>query len=114
LAACEAAAAVRLARQVSEPLAENVVEWLWTNQRQLSRELIFRTAEQEFKLQLAPAYDALLASIAAEAESAGRASVSGTPAYFLNGRKLPLLSAQGLAAAIDLEIGQLAASDSVR
>jgi protein-disulfide isomerase len=112
LAACEAAAAVRLAGQVSDQLQEAIVDWLWTNQRELDREMIFEAAEQEFQLDLASRYGFLLPCISADAASAGRASVIATPTHFLNGTRLRGLSAGGLAEAIDLEISRLGGVNS--
>lgn len=40
-AACEAAAAVRLARAASPEVERQVIDWLWTNQRQLSPQMLF-------------------------------------------------------------------------
>lgn len=103
-AACEAAAAVRLARAAGPAQEREVVEWLWARQSQLTPEVVFDGIHKEFGINVRSSYRDLLPAISRDASEARRLRVTGTPAYFLNGRRLPMLSASTLQAAIDIEI----------
>jgi len=105
LAACEAAAAVRLARSVGIEQERNVVEWLWAHQRQLSRDSVFEGISAQFGLDVRGRYDELLPLVRHDAADGRRLGVSGTPTFFLNGRQLPILPAETLEAAIAIEVG---------
>jgi hypothetical protein len=106
-AACEAAAAVRFTRNEAPSREEELIAWLWSNQEKLTREMIFQRLTQEFELDLTPRYQDLVASIALEAAEGRKLRVSGTPTFFLNGRRLPPVSATALTAAIAYEMAEL-------
>lgn len=105
-AACEAAAAVRLARIKSPAQESQVTEWLWEHQRALTRELVFDGISRHFGLDVRAHYDELLPVIAREAAQGRQLRVTGTPTFFLNGRRLPLLDAAAMRLAITAEIEQ--------
>lgn len=110
LAACEAAAAVRLAKRLTPSREPEVVQWLWDHQRQMTRESLFDDIKRQFGLDVQPHYPELLRAISEEA-AAGRAlGVSGTPTFFLNGRRLHLMSPEALKAAIAIEARAAAAN----
>jgi protein-disulfide isomerase len=102
--ACEAAAAVRLAKAQSSQYQQEVIDWLWAHQEQLTPKTIFPDLKAAFGLDVGTRYEEMLPAIEQEAAVGRRLGVSGTPTLFLNGRKLPLVSAAALRAAIDIEI----------
>jgi protein-disulfide isomerase len=106
--ACEAAAAVRLARLHGEKSERQVVEWLWEHQSQLTRDIVFNGMREHFGLDLPGHYGELVRAISREAEEGRRLGVSGTPTFFLNGRRLPLLSADTMETAIRIEMNLMA------
>jgi hypothetical protein len=103
-AACEAAAAVRLAKTEGLTREGQVVEWLWTHQNILTREVVFNGVQEQFGIDVRARYAQALAAVARDAELGRRLQVSGTPTFFLNGRRLPLVQAEALEAAIVLEM----------
>jgi hypothetical protein len=103
-AGCESAAAVRLARQQSRSVEEQVIQWLWDHQRQLTREFVFDGVKRQFGLDLPQHYDELLPHIARDAAVGRALGVSGTPTFLLNGRRLPPIAPEALDAAIAIEI----------
>jgi protein-disulfide isomerase len=106
LAACEAAAAVRLARGQSGQLERQVVEWLWQHQSRLTRDTVFDGIQRQFGLDIRGRYDGLLPAIRRQAAEGRRLGVVGTPTFYLNGRRLPLLEAETMRLAIAIEIGR--------
>jgi hypothetical protein len=106
-AACEAAAAVRLAKSYGAEQERDVVEWLWAHQQRLTGEMVFDGVNEQFGMDLRSVYTNLLPAISRDAAEGRRLGVSRTPTYFLNGRRLPLLSAATMELAISIEIGLL-------
>lgn len=107
LASCEAAAAVRAAGLVGRVQQERVVEWLWAHQSQLTPDVVFDGVTKEFGIDVRRQYHALLPDIRRDATEARRLRVSGTPSYFLNGRQLPLVTAEAMSAAIATEMRRM-------
>jgi hypothetical protein len=103
-AACEAAAAVRLARRQSPRVEEDVVKWLWDHQKQLTPELVFDGVNEQFALNVREHYEELRLDVAREAAEGRAVGVLGTPTFFLNGRRLPLVTPEALETAIAVEI----------
>ena len=106
-AACEAAVAVRLARMVGPAEEESVVEWMWKNQTKLNPIAVFDGVLQTFGIDVRGRYAEVLPIIRRDADMAGRLGVRGTPTFFLNGRQLPMLSAEAMATAINLSIDEV-------
>jgi protein-disulfide isomerase len=102
--ACEAAAAVRVAKARNPQVGQEVTDWLWAHQEQLTPKTIFPDLKAAFGLDLAARYDEVLPAIKQEAAIGRGLGASGTPTFFLNGRKLPLVSAAALRTAIDIEV----------
>lgn len=102
-AACEAAAAVRLARADGSEREGQVVAWLWKHQAQLTPDKVLDGIVEEFGLDVRARYGELLQAIRHDVAEATRLGVSGTPTYFLNGRRLPLLPASTLQTALEIE-----------
>ncbi|MGH9345831.1 MAG: DsbA family protein, partial [Vicinamibacterales bacterium] len=103
-AACEAAAAVRLARLECPGLEQAVVDWLWQHQSELTPDFVFDQLDVEFGLDVRRRYKELLPDIIKDATDAHRLNVNGTPTFFLNGRRLPLLEARAMTMAIAAEV----------
>jgi protein-disulfide isomerase len=101
-AACDAAAAARMARERGK--YDEMTTWLYANQgarpdavrAAAARILGVTDFDREYALQL-PA-------IRADIADGGVLRVSGTPTYFINGVKVPLLAAQQFELAITLEL----------
>lgn len=103
-AACEAAAAVRLAKLAGTELEFQIVEWLWSHQKALTPARIFDGVKSEFGLDLRAQYEQLIPQIRRDALQARQLRVVGTPTFFLNGRRLPLIPAESMEAAITMEM----------
>jgi uncharacterized membrane protein len=104
-AACEAAAAVVLARQTGK--AERMTDWLFDNQDKLTPSGVREAAHDiggvpDFNA----AYAAALKEVRADANLGGVIGVSSTPTIVLNNRKLPagVVDPASLDALIDLEL----------
>jgi protein-disulfide isomerase len=101
--ACRAAAAVRLARRSGK--GEQLERWLFAHQDGMTREGLDRAAlEVGGVADLEESYRSQYAAIADDVRFARSLSVQGTPTLFLNGARLPPLSADFLDAAIDSEL----------
>jgi hypothetical protein len=111
-AACEAAAAVRLARRDSEAEERRVIQWLWDHQSELSRDVIFDGVKSDFGFDVRERYADVLPGISTDAAAGRRLHVSGTPTFLLNGVRLPLLSATAMREAIELEVHRVRADGS--
>ena len=103
LASCEAAVAVRLAREKGK--ADAMENWLFGNQLTLTPASVkdaVRTlgGVTDFDAR----YAATLQLVKGDIEQGGQLQVQGTPTFFLNGIRLPGLRAQFLDAAIALEM----------
>ena len=104
-AACEAAAAVVLARQTGK--AERMTDWLFDNQEKLTPSGVREAAHEiggvpDFNA----AYADALKEVRADANLGGVIGVSSTPTIVLNNRKLPagVVDPASLDALIDLEL----------
>ena len=103
MASCEAAVAVRLAREKGK--AESMENWLFANQPTLTPTSVKEAARM---LGGVTDFDARYAStlqlVKGDIEQGGQLQVQGTPTFFLNGIRLPGLRAAFLDAAIALEM----------
>lgn len=102
-AACEASAAVRLARRQGVAKEEAVVKWLWDHQTSLTSDAVFAHMEVVEGLSLRSNYENLLEEVSRDVAVGRQLRVAATPAYFLNGRRLPPLSAVSLETALSYE-----------
>ena len=101
--ACEAAVAVRLAREKGK--AEAMEEWVFANQPSLTPESVKAAVATvagvtDFEARFAATLELVKADIA---QGAGL-KVSGTPTFFMNGMRLPGLRAEYFDAAIAWEL----------
>lgn len=88
--ACEAAVAVRLAKEKGR--GEAMEEWLYANQPAMNPETVKKAAEtvggvtaKEFDSR----FPALLELVKADVAQGSQLKISGTPTFFVNGMKLP-------------------------
>lgn len=103
-AACEAAVVVRLAREEGHAKEKEVIKWLWDHQTGLTTETVLVGLPEATGLHLGSRYGDLLSAVSKDAAIGRQLGVAGTPAYFLNGKRLPpSLSAVSLEAAIRYE-----------
>lgn len=103
LAACEAAVAVRLARAKGK--ASAMEEWIFANQPQMTPDLIRQGARSiggitDFDTQ----YAKTLELVRADAMLGQSLQVTGTPTFFINGRRIPIIRPEFLDAAIAYEL----------
>ena len=104
-AACEAAVAVRLAREHNRE--NEMVQWLWTNQESLSSVTVRQAAgviggAHDFDTR----YAAVLAEVTDDVRRGAALGVTGTPSYYLNGVRLwGILPRRHLSAIIRSELG---------
>jgi uncharacterized membrane protein/predicted DsbA family dithiol-disulfide isomerase len=111
-AACEAAVAVRLARQ--KGTAEKLEDWIFAHQPDLTPELIRQAAQVEAAV---TRYDAdylkTLEAVKADVRLGQSLGVTSTPTFFINGRRIPegALPAQYFDAAIAYEMRQARTSN---
>jgi protein-disulfide isomerase/uncharacterized membrane protein len=101
--ACEAAVAVRLAREKGR--AEAMEDWLFANQPAMSPESVKNAAltvgqVKDFEAR----YAATLELVKADIAQGSQLKISGTPTFFLNGMRLPGLRAEFFDAAIAWEL----------
>ena len=102
-AACEAAVAVRLAR--AKGRAEAMEEWLFANQPQITPDLVKQGARSvggitDFEAQYAKTLELVKADIAMGASL----QVKGTPTFFINGARVPIIKPEFFDAAIAYEL----------
>ena len=102
-AACEAAVAVRLAR--AKGRADAMEEWLFANQPQITPDLVKQGARSvggitDFEAQYAKTLELVKADIALGASL----KVTGTPTFFVNGARVPIIKPEFLDAAIAYEL----------
>jgi len=102
-AACEAAVAVRLAR--AKGRADAMEEWLFANQPQITPDLVKQGARSiggitDFEAQYARTLELVKADIAMGASL----KVTGTPTFFVNGARVPIIKAEFFDAAIAYEL----------
>ncbi len=102
-ASCEAAVAVRLAREKGK--AAPMEDWLFANQATLTPAAVKQSVQtiggvMDFDAR----YQATLQLVKGDIAQGGQLQVQGTPTFFLNGIRLPGLRAQFLDAAIAMEM----------
>ncbi len=103
LAACEAAVAVRLAR--GKGRAQAMEEWIFANQSQMTPDLIKQGARSvggipDFDAQYTKTLELVKSDIALGASL----KVTGTPTFFINGRRVPIVKPEFFDAAIAYEL----------
>jgi protein-disulfide isomerase len=104
-AACAAAAAIVMARP--KGTAEALTAWLFDHQEQLSPETVKRGAAEIGKITDFDAqYAKAIQEVKTDAALGSALGVAGTPAYFINGKRLPGggMPPQYFQSAIDLEL----------
>ena len=102
-AACEAAVAVRLAR--AKGRADAMEEWLFANQPQITPDLVKQGARSiggitDFEAQYAKTLELVKADIAMGASL----KVTGTPTFFINGARVPIIKPEFFDAALAYEL----------
>jgi uncharacterized membrane protein len=107
LASCEAAAAVRLAREKGR--ADQMEDWLFANQASLTPESVRQGVSTvagvtDFDARYAKTLDLVRADIAQGIQL----GVRGTPTFFMNGIRLPNLRGEFFEAAVEWELRRLA------
>ena len=103
MASCEAAVAVRLAREKGK--AAPMEDWLFANQPTLTPASVKQAVQSiggvtDFDAR----YQTTLQLVKGDISQGGQLQVQGTPTFFLNGIRLPGLRAQFLDAAIAMEM----------
>lgn len=103
LGACEAAVAVRLAREKGR--AEQMEDWLYANQPAMNPDSVKKAAASiggvtDFDKR----YAATLELVKADIAQGSSLKIGGTPTFFLNGMQLPGLRAEFFDAAIAWEL----------
>ena len=106
--ACEAAVAVRLAREKGK--AEAMEDWLYANQPAMNPDTVKRAAATvggvtDFEAR----YAATLALVKADITQGQQLKINGTPTFFVNGIRLPGMKAEFFDAAIAWELKRLQA-----
>jgi len=101
--ACEAAVAVRLAREKGK--GEAMEEWLYSNQPAMNPETVKKAAATVGGVTNFDArFEATLELVKADVAQGAQLKISGTPTFFLNGMKLPGLRGEYFDAAIAWEL----------
>jgi protein-disulfide isomerase len=108
-AGCEAAVAVRLAREKGK--ADAMEDWLFANQPSLTPELVKQGAVNvggvaDFDARYAKTLELVRGDIAQGVQL----NVRGTPSFFMNGIRLPNLRGEFFEAAVEWELRRLAAA----
>jgi uncharacterized membrane protein/protein-disulfide isomerase len=103
LGACEAAVAVRLAREKGK--AEAMEEWLYANQPAMNPDTVKKAAASvggvtDFDARFAGTLELVKADVA----QGGQLKIGGTPSFFMNGMPLPGLKGEFFDAAIAWEL----------
>ena len=103
LGACEAAVAVRLAREKGK--GEAMEDWLYSNQPAMNPDTVKKAAATvggvtDFDAR----FNATLELVKADVAQGGQLKVGGTPTFFVNGMQLPGLKAEFFDAAIAWEL----------
>jgi uncharacterized membrane protein len=102
-AACEAAVAVRLAREKGK--AEAMEEWIFANQPQLTPASVRQAARDVGGVQDMDArYAATLDLVKGDTAQGAQLKVNSTPTFFMNGMRLPALRPEFFDAAIAWEL----------
>jgi uncharacterized membrane protein/protein-disulfide isomerase len=106
LGACEAAVAVRLAREKGK--GEAMEEWLYSNQPAMNPDTVKKAAVTVGGITDFDArYAATLALVKADIAQGQQLQISGTPTFFVNGMRLPGLRGEFFDAAIAWELKRL-------
>jgi protein-disulfide isomerase/uncharacterized membrane protein len=101
--ACEAAVAVRLARDTGR--AEAMEDWLFANQPGLTPETVRNAALTVGQVKNFDArFDSMLDLVKADIAQGAQLKITGTPTFFMNGMRLPGLRAEYFDAAIAWEL----------
>jgi len=107
LGACEAAVAVRLAREKGR--AEAMEDWLFANQPAMTPETVKNAARTVGQVQDFDArYSSTLELVKGDIAQGAQLKISGTPTFFMNGMRLPGLRAEFFDAAIAWELRRTA------
>lgn len=107
LASCEAAAAVRLAREGGR--ADQMENWLFANQATLTPESVKQAASTVGGVaDFDAAYAKTLDLVRADIGHGIQVGVSGTPTFFMNGIRLPNLRGEFFEAAVEWELRRIA------
>ena len=86
-AACEAAAAVRMARAKNR--AEAMEEWLFDNQARLTRDVVEEGVREVAQVtDFDDQYPKALEAVRADAQLGQRLQITGTPTFYINGIKI--------------------------
>lgn len=104
-AACEAAAAVRMARPLGK--AEEVEEWLYNNQAAMTPDTVRATLQRITGItDFSARYAAVIKDVQIDVARGGANRVGSTPTYFINGVRLAgqLIPADWFQKAIELEL----------
>lgn len=105
--ACEAAVAVRLAREGNR--SEAMEDWLFANQPAMNPQSVKNAAATVGNVKDFDArYAATLELVKADIAHGQQLKISGTPTFFMNGMRLPGLRAEFFDAAIAWELRRLA------
>jgi uncharacterized membrane protein len=105
-AACDAAVAVRLAREKGK--AEAMEDWLFANQASLTPASVRQAAKDVGGVvDMEGRYQATLALVKADTTQGAQLKVTGTPTFFMNGLRLPGLRPEFFDAAIAWELNRL-------
>lgn len=103
LGACEAAVAVRLARDTGR--AEAMEDWLFANQPAMTPETVTSAALTVGQVKDFDArFNGILELVKADVALGAQLAISGTPTFFMNGMRLPGLRAEFFDAAIAWEL----------
>lgn len=106
LGACEAAVAVRLAREQGR--AEAMEDWLFANQPAMTPETVKSAAATVGNVKDFDArFPATLELVKGDIAQGAQLKITGTPTFFLNGMRLPGLRAEFFDAAIAWELRRL-------
>ncbi len=106
LGACEAAVAVRLAREKGK--AEAMEDWLYANQPAMNPDTVKKAAASVGGVTNFDArYAATLELVKADVAQGQQLKISGTPTFFVNGMRLPGLRREYFDAAIAWELKRL-------
>jgi uncharacterized membrane protein len=101
--ACEAAVAVRLAREKGK--ADAMEEWLYSNQPAMNPETVKKAALTVGGItNFDERFNATLELVKADVAQGAQLKIGGTPTFFINGMKLPGLRAEFFDAAIAWEL----------
>jgi protein-disulfide isomerase/uncharacterized membrane protein len=109
--ACEAAVAVRLAREKGK--AEAMEEWLYANQPAMNPDTVKKAAASVGGVPIAEfekRYPATLELVKADVAQGAQLQIGGTPTFFVNGMQLPGLRAEFFDAAIAWELKRVSAA----